>query len=167
MNTGELLATQMDYTRDWTSRLLADFLGDDWTLPIGPGLAHATWTCGHLAVSQDVLVHRRVLGRGIIDDSFAQHFPIGAAVPATSEHEYPPIADILVTMRDVHEQTLAAVRAMSDELLLEPAYAADGKSPHPHYKDKLGAVSHAARHEAFHAGQIAVIRRLLGKQFLR
>ena len=56
---------------------------------------------------------------------------------------------------------------MSDSLLDEPAFGADGKSPHPHYKDKRGAVAHCNRHEAFHAGQLAMIRRLLGKTFLR
>ena len=55
---------------------------------------------------------------------------------------------------------------MDDALLAERAYGADG-ARHPHYDDKSGAVSHCNRHEAFHAGQIATIRRLLGKSFLR
>jgi hypothetical protein len=55
---------------------------------------------------------------------------------------------------------------MSDSLLAEAAFGGDGK-PHPHYKDKCGVVAHCNRHEAFHAGQIAMIRRLLGKSFLR
>ena len=52
------------------------------------------------------------------------------------------------------------------DLQSEPAFGKDG-AVHPHYTDKLGAVSHCARHEAFHAGQLATIRRLLGKPFLR
>ena len=55
---------------------------------------------------------------------------------------------------------------MSDAKLSEPAYGKDG-APHPHYTRVAGAVGHASRHEAFHAGQIALLRRLLGKQFLR
>ena len=63
-------------------------------------------------------------------------------------------------------RTLAGVRGMSDDLLGEPAWGKDGR-PHPHYRDKVGAVPHCAGHEAFHAGQLALIRRMLGKAFLR
>ncbi len=81
-------------------------------------------------------------------------------------HDYPPSERILEVMADTHSKTLAAVRGMSDELLAQSAFGKDG-AIHPHYTDKLGAVSHCARHEAFHAGQLATIRRLLGKPFLR
>jgi len=87
-------------------------------------------------------------------------------VKSAKEHDYPSVQTVLGTMTEVHAKTLAAVGGMSDALLAEPAYGGDGK-PHPHYKDKAGAVAHCNRHEAFHAGQIALIRRLLGKAFLR
>ncbi|MCG3125518.1 MAG: hypothetical protein CHACPFDD_00341 [Phycisphaerae bacterium] len=166
MTTGEILAEQMDETRLWTNRLLADVAGNDWTWQPAPGLAHALWLAGHLAVSQHVLVHVRCLGRGILDDAFCAHFAIGGPVPSAREHAYPDVAEVRRVMDDVHATTLAEVRRMSDALLNEPATGKDG-APHPHYHDKRGAVTHAFRHEAFHAGQLALIRRLLGKSFLR
>ncbi len=69
-------------------------------------------------------------------------------------------------MDTIHARTVEGVRGMSDDLLIQPASGKDGQ-PHPHYREKKRAVSHCARHEAFHAGQIATIRRLLGKPFLR
>jgi len=167
MTQQELLAEQLEDARDWTKKLIADLNGDDWLFQPAPGLAHALFLCGHLAVAQDLLVHTRCLGAPILDDSFKKHFTIGKPVPPLSEYKFPSAAPILATMDDVHEHTLQVIRKMSDALLAEPAYAADGKSPHPHYRDKRGAVSHCSRHEAFHAGQIATIRRLLGKPFLR
>jgi hypothetical protein len=98
---------------------------------------------------------------------FASHFPIGGPVKSATEYDYPAVETVLTTMRAIHAKTVEAIRGMSEALLVEPAFAADGKTPHPHYRDKRGVVSHAARHEAFHAGQIASIRRLLGKPFLR
>ncbi len=166
MTLGEVLASQLDGTRDWTLKLLADFEGDDWVFQPAPGLAHALWLCGHLAVSQHLLIHVRCLGRGLLDDSFVSNYPIGGPVPATSEHGYPDSEHVRKVMADVHAQTLAAVRSMSDKLLAEPAFGKDG-ALHPHYRDKLGAVTHCMRHEAFHAGQLAMIRRLRGKAFLR
>lgn len=168
MTLAELLADQLERTREWTLKLLADLEGDDWTFQPARGLAHPLWHCGHLACSQDLLVFVRCLGRpSTLPEGFASHFPIGGPVASTDEHDYPPVETVLSTMSEVHQRTLSAVRGMSDALLAEPAFAGDGKSTHPHYNDKRGAVSHCNRHEAFHAGQLALIRRLLGKSFLR
>jgi hypothetical protein len=168
MKFADFLADQLHGSREWTLKLIADMKGGDWTFQPSPGLGHTLWLCGHLASSENLLVHVRCLNSaGVVDPAFASHFPIGQPVKSAAEHDYPPIAVILETMNKVHEQTLKAIRGMSDALLAEPAFAADGKSPHPHYHDKAGVVAHCSRHEAFHAGQIATIRRLLGKSFLR
>lgn len=168
MTISELLSRQLDDTRDWTLKLIADLKGDDWTFQPAPGLAHPLWHCGHLACSENLLVHVRCLGgKGLLDAAFVGHFPMGGAIKSAKEHDYPSVEAVLSTMKTVHAETLKAVRGMSDALLAESAFGADGKSPHPHYRDKAGAVAHCSRHEAFHAGQIALIRRLLGKSFLR
>ncbi len=168
MKLADFLAQQLDGSREWTLKLMADLKGDDWTFQPGPGLAHPLWICGHLTSSENLLVQVRCLGnKGPLDTTFSEHFPMGGPVKSTREHDYPPLATVLDTMKKVHEQTLQAIRGMSDALLAEPAFAADGKSLHPHYRDKAGVVAHCSRHEAFHAGQLALIRRLLGKSFLR
>jgi hypothetical protein len=161
-----ILAEQQEWTRDWTRRLITDLQGDDWSAAPAPGLAHATWIAGHLAVSQHVLVFVRCLGQSVLADEFVGKFPIGGAIPRVAPGAYPPLEQILNTFDEMQERTLAAIRGMSDALLREPAFGKDGQ-PHPHYCDKLGAVSHVTRHEAFHAGQLAMIRRLCGRPFLR
>lgn len=166
MTLSEALALQLEGTRDWTLKLIADLKGDDWTWQPGPGLGHALWQCGHLAVSQHVLIHVRCLGKPCIDERFAAKFQMGGAIPPASEFSYPPVEEVLRVMADMQTRTLAAVRGMSDALLAEPCFGKDA-APHPHYRDKRGAVAHCDRHEAFHAGQIALIRRLRGKNFLR
>jgi len=167
MTLGQLLAQQLRETREWTLRLIADVKGDDWFFQPAPGLAHPLWICGHLAGAQTLLVHVRCLGLpSLVDEAFAKHFPIGGPVKSADEHEYPPVETVLATMEWVHLQTCRDVQEMGDKLLAEPAFGGDGK-PHPHYKDKAGAVSHCSRHEAFHAGQLAMIRRIMGKPFLR
>jgi hypothetical protein len=167
MTHAELLTEQLTDTRFWTLKLVADLKGDDWFHQPAAGVAHALWLCGHIASAQDTLVHTRCLGRAVLDTVFKAHFAIGAPVKAKGEHPFPSPQAVLAVMADVHEKTIVAVRAMGDDLFAEPAFAADGVTPHPHYRDKRGAVSHCVRHEAFHAGQIATIRRLTGKPFLR
>jgi hypothetical protein len=43
-------------------------------------MSHALWLCGHVAVSQNTLVHVRCLHKPVMGDDFINHFPIGAAV---------------------------------------------------------------------------------------
>jgi uncharacterized damage-inducible protein DinB len=167
MKITEAIARQIDDVRRWTLMLIADLHGDDWHHQPGPGLAHPLYLCGHLAFAQNLLVHVRCLEtKGIVEESFGAHFPIGAPIRSAREHRYPPVDEVLAVMHDVHARTLTVVRSLDDAILSEPAFGKDG-APHPHYRDKLGLLSHCARHEAFHAGQIATIRRLLGKPFLR
>jgi len=168
MTTAELLARQIADTRDWTLRIIADLKGDDWTFQPTPGMGHALWLCGHLACAQDSLIHKRCLGgTGLLDDAYHNCFKIGVPVPSAAEQDYPSVEVVRARMDEIHAATLSAVRGMSDALLSEPCFGADGRSRHPHYTDKAGAVSHCSRHEAFHAGQIASIRRLRGKPFIR
>lgn len=166
MTTGQVLAGQLEGTRTWTLKLIADLNGDEWAIQPGAGLAHPLWLCGHLAVAQHSLIHQRCLGLPFLDDGFAAAFPIGGDVRPVADGGYPAVGDILGVMGEVHAKTLEAVRGMNDALLAEKLPSPDGK-PHPFFDDKLGAVSHCDRHEAFHAGQLALIRRLLGKPFLR
>ena len=166
MTTADVLARQLDDTRDWTLKLIADFAGDDWRFQPKPGMGHALWLCGHAATAEHQLINVRCLGAPGLPDEFTRHFPIGGQVISADEHDYPPPDEIKRVMAEVHARTLEAVRGMSDDILAEPAFGKDG-AVHPHYTDKLGAVSHCARHEAFHAGQLATLRRLLGKPFLR
>ncbi len=168
MRLAESLAEQVDYARKWTQGLIADLSGDDWTFQPQPGVQHPLWICGHLVFAQNALVFQRCLRQeGGLDDAFASHFGIGKPVLSAAEHDYPTPEDVVARMADFHRRTTEAIRSMSDDLLAEAAYAADGTSEHPQYRNKAGAVAHVARHEAFHAGQLAMLRRLLGKTFLR
>lgn len=166
MTTGELLADQARRTREWTLMVLAGFEGNDWTYQPQPGLQHALWLCGHLACAQETLIFQRCLGKSVLDPAFRAHFGIGGPIESADEHDWPSPALVRSKMDDMQKLTEEAIAGMSEDLLAQPAYAKDG-GEHPHYDTKLGAVSHLVRHEAFHAGQLAMIRRLLGKPFLR
>ncbi len=166
MTAADMLAEQIDGSRDWTLKLLADVDGSDWGFQPGEGLHHIAWLCGHLAVAEHLLVLTRCLDGDPPGEAFASHFPIGEPVRKIGDHPFPSPEDILRQMAATHGEVLAAVRGMTDEQLAEPCYGKDGTT-HPHYTTKCGALAHCARHEAFHAGQIAVLRRLMGKPFIR
>lgn len=166
MTISQVLADQVRRTREWTLMLLTDIEGDDWFYQPQPGMQHALWICGHLTSAQDTLLFTRVLNKPVLDDGFKEHFPIGGPVKSKAENDWPQVADVRKVMDETQAKAEAAITGLSDAVLAEHCPGKDG-AVHPHYVTKLGAISHLARHEAFHAGQLATIRRMLGRSFLR
>ncbi len=166
MRDVDTLIESIDGSRDWTLKLIADLEDGDWTFQPADGLHHALWICGHLASSQQTLVLMRVLGHAKAHEEFVAHFPHGDGVKSASAHAYPSATAVRDTMAAIHGDVLDGIRSMSAEHLGEPC-GGPGGAAHPHYTTKRGAILHCARHEAFHAGQLALIRRLIGKPFLR
>lgn len=166
MNLPGVLVDQIKRTREWTNKLLADLNGAEWFYQPAVGLHHALWICGHLACAQDLLLFARCLQAPRLSPDFTVHFPIGGPILSADEHDYPAVEQVRYQMDEMQAATEDAISKLSESLLSEPAYGKDG-TKHPHYDTKLGAISHISRHEAFHAGQLATIRRLLGKSFIR
>ncbi len=166
MTTAELLTDQIRRTREWTLLLIDDVEGDDWFFQPADGVQHAMWLCGHLACAQELLLFQRCIDRPTLDPEFMAHFPIGAAVKSGTAHTWPAPQTVLATMAEMQKRTEDVVIELDDALLAEPAFGKDG-AKHPHYDTKAGAISHLIRHEGFHCGQLATLRRLMGKSFLR
>ncbi|HWL93075.1 MAG TPA: hypothetical protein VNT79_06045, partial [Phycisphaerae bacterium] len=61
------------------------------------------------------------------------------------------------------KESIDLVRTLSEAELESPA----GEEAHPLFATKAQAVGTAVMHETFHAGQIAMIRRELGRKALR
>lgn len=152
MSIAHWLADQLEVSRGWTKKLLADVQGDEWTFQPSPGIQHILWLCGHLAVSEHLLVLTRGLGGEPPDASFGAHFAIGKPVPSSKEYRYPAVEVVVAQMDATHARALAAVRGASEAKLGEPCFGKDGVI-HPHYTTVYGAIAHCARHEGFHAGQ--------------
>lgn len=166
MTIPELLCDQVRRTREWTGMLIADLSGEEWTFQPAPGMAHALWLCGHLASAQETLLFNRTLDKSVLETAFKMHFPIGSPIKSAGEYDWPTPETVLSKMKEMQAASEAAILEIDVSILGEPAYGKDG-SKHPHYDTKVGAISHMTRHEAFHAGQLASIRRFLGKEFLR
>lgn len=143
-----------------------DLTPDQWFWRPAEFTTHVAWQVGHVAVSEYNLCLRRLRGRTkedetLIPDAFIEHFKLGSQ-PLAGAENYPPIAEIQRVLDAVHAQTLKELATLSDEELDVPV-----EQPHPVFKTKLGAVDYAPSHEMVHAGQIALLRRLMGKQALR
>jgi len=160
-----LLIERLESARDWTTGLIADIDESLWFKSPAPGVQHVAWQLGHLAASQVVLVHNRCLNipqTDVISDAFIRQFGRGSK-PTDGPAGYPPLTEIRRTFDAVHLDALQKIRSIPEADLNLPAYG----DPHPRFKTRAEAVGMAAMHESFHAGQIALTRRLFGKAALR
>ena len=170
-NRLEIALRNVEFARRYTKSLLIDLAEEDWYwVPNGGSddfATHIAWQVGHLAMAEYGLLLFRQRGRdrdidkGLMSSSFRKLFMRGTA-PTPNRDDYPPTAEILETLDKVHAQCLKEASEFDDASLDEPLDA-----PHAAYSSRYGALLFAADHEMIHAGQIGLLRRLMGKSPLR
>ena len=159
MNRLQFAIEQIVFARNYTIELLDQTPMTDWFRQTPGGVSNVGWQVGHIAFSEYRLALLRIRGPRPQDDAlFSPEFNrlFGAnSVPQTNL-DYS--SDELRAVLDrVHEQVLRELPTLSDAELDQPV-------PHPHRfaKTKLLALLWCAHHEMVHAGQIGLLRRLLG-----
>lgn len=157
---------QIEFARAYTLLSLEDVTDDDWFWTPQEMATHIAWQCGHIAVAQYGLTLFMQRGRADVDSElmtgkFRKCFMKGTT-PTRQPDDYPPVDEIRSTMDRVHRQMRVEVADFDGDHLDEPASA-----PHAAYATKLGSLLFASKHEMLHAGQIGLLRRLMGKAPLR
>ena len=162
----KLALDQIEFARGYVLATLEGIDESDWfTMPAGAP-THVAWQIGHLAMAEYGLCLFRQRGRQPIDlelmsSSFRKLFSRGS-VPEADQAKYPSAAEIRATLDRVHQQVLAEVPSFTAEQLAEPV-----EMPYAVEATKLGALLMCSHHEMVHAGQIGLLRRLLGKNPIR
>jgi hypothetical protein len=152
--------------RTFTRRFLADLAPDEWFWSPPAYTTHIAWQTGHIAVAQYNLCLRRLRGRTAEDDTlmpeaFFDVFKVGSQ-PLSGAANNPPLEQIQRVFDAVQQQVLIELPNVDNAELDAPV-----DPPHPAFKTKLGAIEWCSPHEFVHAGQIAMLRRLMGKPPLR
>ena len=162
----QLALRQIEFARSYVLSILAEIDEAEWfTMP--PSCpTHVAWQVGHLAMAEYGLCLFRMRGRQPIDlelmtGSFRKQFSRGS-VPDADAGKYPPAAEIRATLDRVHEQVLKEAPSFTAEQLQEPV-----EMPYAVEATKLGGLLFCSHHEMLHAGQLGLLRRLLGKQPVR
>ena len=156
--------------RDYTHTLLEGLESDDWfwqpSGPEGNGITHIAWQVGHLAMAQYGLTLFRQRGRQpddteLMSGKFRKLFSKGST-PKSDPSAYPPVGEIRDVFDKVFAQAKLEVPDFDDASLDEPV-----DPPHAAFATKYGCLLFAADHEMLHAGQIGLLRRLMGKEPVR
>lgn len=156
---------QIREVRAYTLPLL-DVEPDDWFRMPAEGVTHIAWQVGHVAMAQFRLCLERLRDlqpgdRELISKDFIRLFSKGT-VPAADSSVYPLAAEIRATFDRVYEAVMREAPAYAGNDLETPL-----SNPHPMFTTKLEALLFSSKHEMLHAGQIGLLRRLLGKSPLR
>ena len=162
----QIAIDQIKFARDYTRQLLDDVATDEWFRMPAEGVTHLAWQVGHLAMAQYALTMMRLRGKepadaDFITNDFLRAFKKGSA-PVGDAAAYPSIDEIRNVFDRVYERGLAELAEYSEEDLNEEL-----PTPHALFNTKLGSVFFCSNHEMMHAGQIGLLRRLLGKEPLR
>jgi DinB superfamily len=162
----QLAIQQIKFARSYVLGILAEIDEADWFM-MPPGCpTHVAWQVGHLAMAEYGLCLFRQRARQPIDlelmsSSFRKLFSRGS-VPEADTSKYPSSAEIRVTFDRVHAQVLKEAPTFTPEQLKEPV-----EPPFAVEQTKLGSLLLCSHHEMVHAGQLGLLRRLLGKQPIR
>jgi hypothetical protein len=162
----EAAIDRMRRSRLYTKQFLADLTPADWFWSPPEYATHIAWQVGHLAVAQYNLCLRRVRGRTaedeqLISESFIESYKLGSK-PHAGASANPPLDEIKRVFESVFDQALAELPQFDNAELDSPV-----EPPSPAFKTKFGAIDYCSQHELVHAGQIAMLRRLMGKPALR
>jgi DinB superfamily len=150
------------FARDYSITLLDTIPTTQWfEMPVGCP-SHVAWQVGHLAMAEARLVVERVGGRKIVDEGVlpAEYLTLfmRLTVPSAAPEKYPSPTEIRGVLDRVHETAIRTLRDTNDADLetLVPG------SPHRFCRTKADYARWASHHEFLHAGQIGMIRRMLG-----
>jgi hypothetical protein len=158
----DLLTRNLDHARRHTLALLDRIDPADWfAMPPG-GVTHVAWQVGHLAVADFRLAIARIREpRGeeadLLPPGFVERFAKGST-PESDPSSYPAPGEIRAVLDRVRRHVLAGLERLDDAELDEPPLLPS----HPLFATRWGSLLWCGQHEYLHAGQITLIRRLLG-----
>ncbi len=162
MSTRDIAWGEIDAAHRYTLGLLEGVSEQDWFRQPTEGITHIAWQVGHLAAAQYSLCLLRLRGAQdanaqVLPPNFMKLFLRGTA-PVPDPSKYPAPSEILETLAKVHAAVAAELPRHTDVDLEQPQR---GK-PHPLFTTTRGGLFWCARHEMLHAGQIGLLKRLLG-----
>ncbi len=162
----EIAVKQVEFARKYMLGLIADVADADWFRTPTEGVTHVAWQVSHLAMAQYGLCLFRLRGRReedlkLMSSDFRKKFSKGTT-PNPDPAQNPTPEEIRAVLARIHQQAMAELAGYSDTDLDTPV-----DEPHAVFNTKIGAVFFCSAHEMMHAGQIGLLRRLLGKTPIR
>jgi len=163
----QFITDQNKMTRNQTIELLDNTPIELWYETPEIIKSNIAWQVGHLIVSQfyhSIAVIRKPDLQIYIDIPLKEYIPIYSMFTKSTINELQPSPEILLSqLHKMNEYARQSIGSLSENELndkLEPT-----KFPHPIAKTKYEALTWSFRHEMWHLGQIATLKRVLKNPF--
>ena len=161
----DIALEQIRSARAYTKTLLEGLDDDQWFWMPDSQTTHIAWQVGHIAIAQYGLTLFRQRGRHT-DDANLMTSPVRKLfMKGTSPKQrdaYPGVDEIRALMDRVTAQMEKEVPTFDNAELDDPV-----DPPNAAFPTRYGSLLFAAHHEMLHAGQIGLLRRLMGLEPVR
>ena len=163
MNKIQFAIGQIEKARYLTNNLLDGIDPERWYWQPHEGVTHVAWQVGHLATASYLLGLKIVRGEreedeSLCPNSFRQRYG-RTSVPDPDPSGQPSASELRSTLDRIKDQIVVESSEWT-ESQLEELYPGE----HPMFKTKLESFIWSAHHEIMHAGQIGLLRRLMGNE---
>ena len=159
----KFIKDQNSLTRNLTIELLEQTPFDQWYITPEIIKSNIAWQVGHLIVSQfyhSIAVIQKPQLEIYTKIPLKEYFPIYSMATKSTLNELNPTPETLLSQLEMinkyANQTIESLREEDLDKELEPT-----KFPHPIAKTKYEALTWSFRHEMWHLGQIATLKRVL------
>jgi hypothetical protein len=159
MTDRDTILAAFRFTLGYAEKLAADLSNEELATLPHPGMNHAAWILGHVAIGSDFVAI--LLGQPMItDQAWMAKFGPGST-PVSDRAEYPSKNELLATMRSTHARAIELLSQATTDQLNAP----NGTPFFPTEFPTVGAlITHLmTTHAALHLGQLSAWRRVLGK----
>jgi hypothetical protein len=160
MKATDCIRMMIEQSRGMLLKLLADLQDLPPTTKMPDTVHHPLWILGHSLVSESGLVARFVVGEEPPLSKWQSMFGRGSKSLADGT-QYPSWTELLAEYDKVRARTLEVLAGLSDADLEKPS-----KAP-PEFAQIFGSIGQCmamlSLHASFHAGQVADVRRALGR----
>ncbi len=166
MNTTAFIRSSLELSKGSMMGLIMDLKDEPLARPTANGGNHALWILGHLVYSECSIMRTIVLGEDSCQlcdwESLFGHDGDG---PKDDASIYPSFDELLAKWEEVRAFTLATLDSMSDDDLDKPAPGCPEE-----WKSWFGTIGMCFTtqiiHPTMHYGQLADIRRSLGRPIM-
>jgi uncharacterized damage-inducible protein DinB len=157
MNTSAAaLKAQFDLHTRLFNNVLAGITDSDANTRKNDNINHIKWVAGHLLNARVTNIAQMTGGQP--DSTYTAQFGRGAFVDANDT--YPPLAEITGKWNDTAAAFSNGISHIPEEVLAAPSPAKT-----PVADDTIrGLLSFLLSHEAYHIGQLSILRKMAGKE---
>lgn len=163
MQSKDFLKSLLDHNRSLIIPLIEDLHDQPLALPTSRGGNHALWVTGHITFTLAWVVDEFLEGRPNRLQHWKELFDTGTE-PVADAAAYPTFNEVLQTCHACHQECVDLLNATSEEELDDKVDCPDG------FESFVGTkrlcFRTIANHWLFHFGQLADIRRSLGRKRL-